>query len=81
MRFQAFARTAPALHTADRWIRKFEQHIGEAQIYTELEDYEQIYELSKLNFKGEIKDLKILRDGYILEVFVNGGESIYSALL
>ena len=31
--------------------------------------------------KGEIKDLKILRDGYILEVFVNGGEDVYSVLL
>lgn len=27
------------MDTADRWIRKFEQHIGEAKIYTELEDY------------------------------------------
>ncbi len=27
------------MDTADRWIRKFEQHIGEAQIYTELEEY------------------------------------------
>lgn len=27
------------MDTADRWIRKFEQHIGEARIYTELEDY------------------------------------------
>ena len=32
-------------------------------------------------YEGEISDLKILRDGYILEVFVNGGEEIYSALL
>ncbi len=32
-------------------------------------------------YKGEIKDLKIIRDGYILEVFVNGGEEIYSVLL
>lgn len=31
--------------------------------------------------KGEVKDLKILRDGYILEVFVNGGEDVYSVLL
>lgn len=31
--------------------------------------------------KGEIKDLKILRDEYIVEVFVNGGETVYSALL
>ena len=32
-------------------------------------------------YKGEIRDLKIIRDGYILEVFVNGGEEIYSVLL
>ncbi|MBQ7302775.1 MAG: glycoside hydrolase family 32 protein [Clostridia bacterium] len=32
-------------------------------------------------YEGEITDLKILRDGYILEVFVNGGEEIYSVLL
>ncbi len=32
-------------------------------------------------FRGEVKDLKILRDAYILEVFVNGGEEIYSVLL
>ncbi len=32
-------------------------------------------------FEGEVRDLKILRDGYIVEVFVNGGEEIYTALL
>lgn len=32
-------------------------------------------------YEGEIRDLKILRDGFIIEVFVNGGEQIYSALL
>lgn len=32
-------------------------------------------------YEGEIRDLKILRDEYILEVFVNGGEEIYSILL
>ena len=32
-------------------------------------------------YEGEISDLKILRDGYIIEVFVNGGEEIYSAML
>ncbi len=32
-------------------------------------------------YKGEVKDIKILRDEYIVEVFVNGGEEIYSALL
>lgn len=34
-----------------------------------------------VQYKGEIKDLKIIRDEYILEVFVNGGEEIYSVLL
>ena len=32
-------------------------------------------------YEGEIKDIKILRDEYILEVFVNGGEEIYTVLL
>ena len=32
-------------------------------------------------YEGEIRDLKILRDGYVVEVFVNGGEAIYSVLL
>ncbi len=32
-------------------------------------------------FEGEITDLKILRDEYIIEVFINGGEKIYTALL
>ncbi len=32
-------------------------------------------------YKGEINNLKIIRDGYIMEVFVNGGEEIYSVLL
>ena len=32
-------------------------------------------------YEGEIRDLKILRDGYVVEVFVNGGEEIYTALL
>lgn len=32
-------------------------------------------------YKGEIRDLKILRDEYVVEVFVNGGEIVYSALL
>lgn len=31
--------------------------------------------------KGEIRSLKILRDGYILEVYVNEGERVYSVLL
>ena len=32
-------------------------------------------------YNGKIRDLKILHDEYILEVFVNGGEEIYSVLL
>lgn len=32
-------------------------------------------------FEGEIRDLKILRDEYIVEIFVNGGEEIYTVLL
>ena len=32
-------------------------------------------------FEGEINDLKILRDEYIIEVFINGGEKIYTAVL
>ena len=32
-------------------------------------------------FEGEINDLKILREEYIIEVFINGGEKIYTAVL
>ena len=32
-------------------------------------------------YEGEISDLKILRDGFIAEVFVNGGEIVYTVLL
>ena len=32
-------------------------------------------------YEGEISDIKILRDEYMLEVFVNGGEEIYTILL
>lgn len=32
-------------------------------------------------YNGEITDLKILRDGYLVEVFVNGGVEVYTALL
>ena len=32
-------------------------------------------------YKGKINSLQCLRDDYILEVFVNGGEEIYTALL
>jgi sucrose-6-phosphate hydrolase SacC (GH32 family) len=31
--------------------------------------------------KGIIGDIKILRDEYIMEIFVNGGETVYSLLL
>lgn len=34
-----------------------------------------------LVYTGKVTDLKILRDAFILEVFVNGGEEIYSVLL
>ena len=34
-----------------------------------------------LFYEGEIEDLKILRDGYVVEVFVNGGKEVYTALL
>lgn len=34
-----------------------------------------------LVYKGKVTDLKMLRDAFILEVFVNGGEEIYSVLL
>lgn len=32
-------------------------------------------------YQGHVQDIKIIRDEYILEVFVNGGEEIYSVLL
>ncbi|MBQ8344769.1 MAG: glycoside hydrolase family 32 protein [Clostridia bacterium] len=32
-------------------------------------------------YEGELHDLKILRDGYLVEVFVNGGREVYTALL
>jgi sucrose-6-phosphate hydrolase SacC (GH32 family) len=34
-----------------------------------------------LVYEGEIKDLKILRDEYVAEIFVNGGEEVYTVLL
>ena len=34
-----------------------------------------------LDENGEITDLKILRDGYLVEFFVNGGTEVYTALL
>ena len=32
-------------------------------------------------YKGKINDIKILRDDYIIEVFINGGEQIYTAVI
>ncbi len=32
-------------------------------------------------YEGEISSLKILRDGYMVEVFVNDGQEVYTALL
>lgn len=32
-------------------------------------------------YKGKIKDIKILRDGYVVEVFINGGQEVYTAIL
>ena len=32
-------------------------------------------------YEGKIDDLKILRDEYLVEVFVNRGETVYTALL
>ncbi len=32
-------------------------------------------------YNGEINDLKILRDSYFAEIFVNGGKEVYSVLL
>lgn len=32
-------------------------------------------------YEGTITDLQILRDGYLAEVFVNGGEEVYTVLL
>ena len=34
-----------------------------------------------LVFEGEIRDLKILRDGPFAEIYVNGGEQVFSVLL
>lgn len=32
-------------------------------------------------YEGKIDDLKILRDEYVLEIFVNGGEAVYTIIL
>lgn len=34
-----------------------------------------------LIWRGELRELAVLRDGYIAEIFVNGGEEVYSVLL
>ncbi|MBQ6823140.1 MAG: glycoside hydrolase family 32 protein [Clostridia bacterium] len=34
-----------------------------------------------LIYVGAIRDLKIIRDGFIAEIFVNGGEEVYTVLL
>lgn len=36
---------------------------------------------SNVVFHGEVKQLSLIRDGFFLEVFVNGGEEAYTALL
>lgn len=36
---------------------------------------------SPVVYKGDLCDLKILRDEYVVEVYVNGGEEVYTALL
>ena len=32
-------------------------------------------------YEGKIDDIKILRDEFVVEVFINGGKEVYSALL
>ena len=32
-------------------------------------------------YEGKVNDIKILRDGYLTEVYVNGGEEVYTAFL
>ena len=32
-------------------------------------------------YEGKINDIKILRDTYLTEVYINGGEEVYTALL
>lgn len=34
-----------------------------------------------VEYKGDIRELKILRDKHLVEVFVNGGEYVYTAIL
>ena len=44
-----------------------------------VKDY--VMKRNPLIHKGEIKDIKISKDSYVLEIFVNGGEVNYSVLL
>jgi beta-fructofuranosidase len=34
-----------------------------------------------LVYKGKIRDIAVMRDNYVLEIYVNGGEEIYTAIL
>jgi sucrose-6-phosphate hydrolase SacC (GH32 family) len=34
-----------------------------------------------LVYEGKIDELKILRDGYVMEIFVNGGQEVYTVIL
>lgn len=34
-----------------------------------------------LLYEGEVRDIKILRDGYVMEIFLNDGEAVYTLLL
>lgn len=58
------------MDTADRWIRKFEQHIGEAQIYTELEEYNLTTNMIKKLMDGynspELVIEKVKNNPYVL---------------
>lgn len=58
---------------------------GEVQIYkldengNAVKDY--VSKRAPLVHKGKIRDIKISKDAYVLEIFVNGGEVNYSILL
>ena len=34
-----------------------------------------------VEYHGKVNELKILSEGYVVEVFVNGGQEVYTALL
>ena len=34
-----------------------------------------------LVYKGKIRDIAVMRDNYVLEIYVNGREEIYTAIL